>query len=104
MDKGVTVPQQLFQYASAGPGSATDIATATVWVDQVFVCNTTGGALTFTMADKAGTPVEVYTAKSIAANDVLGPVTFEPPLVCTDGININAAAGLDVRIQGRVRS
>ena len=93
------VPTQEFHYSSAGPGSATDIATKTVWISHVYANNTTGGALTISLADKASTPVEILTAKSIPANDFIH-LSFDPPLRANSGLNLNTPAGVDVKIQG----
>lgn len=49
------------------PTSATDLATKDCCIVQLVIQNPTAGALTFTMADKATSPLTVYNAKNLAA-------------------------------------
>lgn len=49
------------------PNSAADLSTTDTFLFQLSVTNGTGGALTITVADKQGTPVEALKATSIAA-------------------------------------
>lgn len=51
----------------AWPSASTDLATSTVFITQLTIRNPTAGTLTFTIADKAGSPLTVYNAHSLAA-------------------------------------
>ena len=83
------------------PSSATDIATKTVYVTKIRIHNRTGGALTISIDDRSGTPIEKYTAISIAANQISLEIMSDMPETFTDGITINASAtGLSVTIEG----
>ncbi len=97
---GQQSPDKRFEYRSAGPGTATDISTKTVYVQLVVLCNTSGGALTVSIKDRASTPIEFTTAKSVGANDTVVYGPFNPPMKMVDGINLNAPAGVDVQIYG----
>lgn len=98
-ERGHSVGTKPFVYKAVGPGSATDIATATVWVQQVVFANPTGGALTVSMKDRGGTAWELYNALSVAANTSF-VASFNPPLRFDSGINFNAGATMDVQIHG----
>ncbi len=83
------------------PSSATDITAKTTYVTKIRILNRTGGALTISIDDKSGTPIEKYTSISIAANQITLEVMATMPETFTDGITINASAtGLSVTIEG----
>lgn len=84
------------------PTSARDDATETVYVAKIRLANRTGGALTVTIKDKSTTPVEKYTAVSIAANTVSLELMSDWPETFVDGINVVASAtGISYTIEGR---
>lgn len=73
-----TLPPQQVEYGlyKAWPASATDLATKTCATTSFTIRNPTAGALTFTIADKAGSPVTIYNAHSLAAG---AEYTFRNP-------------------------
>lgn len=84
----------------------TDLSTATLWVDQIIVANTTAGALTITIQDKQSTPRALFTTVSIAANStyVVNLVTSDRDggLKFTSGISWRASgAGLVGSVRGK---
>ena len=68
-NSSVTLPSRLAERGifKAMPTSATDLATDDCALVQLIVENPTAGAITFTIADKAGSPLTVWNAKSVAA-------------------------------------
>jgi len=50
------------------PAVATDATTVNTWLNQIYVANTTAGALTFTVLDKASSPKTLIPTVSIPAN------------------------------------
>ena len=50
------------------PNTPTDVTTMDTWLFQVVLNNKTAGAVTVTITDNAGTPLDLLTAVSIAAN------------------------------------
>lgn len=97
---GIKYPDKLFEYKSEAPTVAADLATVTTYVHVIRFSNTTAGAITVTLIDKAGTPMEWYKTVSIAANSVSNE-RIASPLKFEDGINLVASgAGLDTYILG----
>ena len=52
----------------AVPTSPTALVSVDTWINTIWVSNTTGGALTFTVLDKAASPKTLIPTISIAAN------------------------------------
>lgn len=65
----LTLPSKIVKRGTweAMPTTAADISTKTCCVVQMIIQNPTAGALTFTITDKATSPLSVWTAKSLAA-------------------------------------
>lgn len=65
----LTLPSKIVKRGTweAMPTSATDLSTKDCCVVQMVIQNPTAGALTFTLVDKAASPLTVYSAKSLAA-------------------------------------
>lgn len=97
--KGHQLPDKPFRHKSAGTGSAADIATKDVYVQQIVCTNPTGGSLTFTLADKHTTPWEFANAQVVAINSAY-VAQFDPPILFKSGISLNAPTGMDVQIVG----
>ena len=53
---------------TAVPAVAADLTTTDTRLYQISICNTTAGALTFTLKDKQSSAKNILTAVSIAAN------------------------------------
>lgn len=70
--------QKQYTQKAVVPNSLTDLTTTDTMLHQILVANTTGSAVTFTLQDKAGTPIKRFAAVSIAANTTL-------MLVCPEG-------------------
>ena len=84
----------------AGTGTVSNGA-ATCWVDMITLANKTAGAITVTAADVRGTPLDLMTAVSIAANTTYvialpGGLRFEGGLTLAasadDSINVKFRA------------
>lgn len=101
--EGIRIPDKPLTYQQViGNASADDIATKDCWITRVRVSNPTAGALTVTLKDKRGTPLNHYGGVSIAANSVSNE-RIEPPLKCVGGADIQASgAGLVGDIAGFV--
>lgn len=71
------------------------------WVDEIDLANTTVGAVTFTITDSQGTPINGYKAQSLAANTSLA-VQWPGGRFFDGGMQINAAAAnsIDVHFRG----
>lgn len=54
----------------AVPSTPTNLTSTDTWVFQLVVSNTTAGALTLTISDRASSPLAIFTTVSIAANSV----------------------------------
>lgn len=91
-----TLPAKQVEYGlyKAWPASATDLATKTCAMTSMTVRNPTAGPLTFTVADKASSPLTIYNAHSLAAG---AEYTFRDDngVYFTDGVRVSASgAGL----------
>lgn len=69
---------------AVGTGSAEVVFDRDVYVSFIQLTNTTGGALTVTVADRQGTPVHLLSAVSIAANTTF--VIKMDPRWCPGGV------------------
>ncbi len=89
----VTLPSMLVEKGvfKAMPTTATDICTDTCAVTQLIVQNPTAGAITFTVADKASSPLTVWNAKSVGAG---GEYVFRASEGAwfTNGITVSSSA------------
>lgn len=80
------------------PSSPTDISTKDTYVFQISLTNGSGGALTFTLSDKQGTPIEGMKATSIANASTVS-FNWEEGLFCKGGVTWGASgAGLTGQI------
>lgn len=93
-------PHFITDTITAVPTSGTDLTTTDSRVWQISVCNTTAGALTFTMADKQGTPRYAIKAASIAANTTY-VVAWPEGIPFSGGINwTSSGSGLEASVIG----
>lgn len=76
---------------TAVPNAGTDLTAKDCIVYAVHVCNNTVGAVTFTLQDKQGTPLKLFSAYSIPANSFLN-VSFNEGIPCTGGLTWSASA------------
>jgi hypothetical protein len=82
----------------ATPTSSTVVASTDAYLKQVTVTNTTSGALTFTLSDRQGTPVDFISAVSFPGNSVTVipvPVPYWLPngfTVVASGAGLNYSA------------
>lgn len=88
----------------AVPAVAADVTTTDTVIYQISITNTTAGALTLTIKDKAGTPSELFEAVSIAANTTyVAAFPFGEHMV--GGVNwVASGVGLKARIFGYYRA
>lgn len=78
--------------AKAVPNAAlTDESTKTVYLKWLRIANTTGGALTFTVQDRQGTPKELFKTVSLAANSTVLITYNESSEKMTSGISWQAS-------------
>lgn len=71
------------------------------YISSIRLSNTSAGAITFTLADRQGTPLERYKDVSIAANSVSLEVLSrnDEPIKMVSGFTVDAsAAGLEATI------
>jgi hypothetical protein len=73
----------------AVPTSSTAVTSSDAYLKSITVTNTSTGALTFTLADRQGTPVSVMSAVSIGANTTY-VVTFPNLYWCPGGFTVQA--------------
>lgn len=86
---------------STVPNVATDVTTSRSYIKQISVANKTGGAVTFTVTDKASSAKTLVPTISIPANTLI--IMSWPDLVqMNGGISWSASAGtsLDAEIFG----
>lgn len=83
------------------PNTPTDVTTTDSVIFQITVANTTGGAVTFTVTDKATSPKTLLPTVSIAANTAYVAV-FPSGVWMTGGISwsASAASSLTAEIYG----
>jgi len=81
--------------------AAADLTTTDSVIYQIVVSNKTGGAVTFTVLDKASSPKSLLTATSIGANTTY-VIAFPEGVWMTGGIRwvASAAASLDCEVYG----
>lgn len=86
---------------SVVPNSATDVTTTDSYILQITVTNTTGGAVTFTVTDKASSAKTLVPAISIPANTLL-IMSWPDGVKMTGGISWTAgsATSLHAEIYG----
>lgn len=86
------------------PAVAADLTATTSMMWQIVICNTTAGAVTFTLKDKQATPRNILTAVSIAANTTY-IVSWPEGQYCEGGINwVASATGLEASVVGSKKS
>lgn len=86
----------------AVPTSATSATTVDTFLEQIYVSNTTAGALTLTVTDAAGT-AKIVPTFSVAANSSLS-INWPSLLFASGGVKWNASgAGLQAELFGYVR-
>lgn len=93
-------PNSLSESVTTVPAVAADLATtdATIW--QIMVCNTTAGAITFTVTDKQATPRYILPAVSIAGNTTY-IVSWPEGQYCDSGISwVASGVGLQASLVG----
>lgn len=83
----------------AGTGVAANGA-ATCWVDLLTLTNTTAGAITVTAADVRGTPLDLLTAVSVAANSTY-LISFPGGLRFEGGLTLAASADDSINVKFR---
>jgi len=94
----------LSEVITAVPSTPADLCATDAQIWQVSVCNTTAGALTFSLYDKQATPRYAVKAKSIAANDTV-IYAWPEGLFLSGGITWGASnTGLEVSIVGSYKS
>lgn len=76
----------------AVPTSTGTVTTNDAYLKTVTITNTTGGALTVTLADRQASPIAVLSAVSIAANTTY-VIVFPVPYWCASGFTIVASGG-----------
>ena len=82
----------------AVPTSTTVVAASDAYLKTVTVVNTTGGALTFTLSDRQGTPVALLAAVSVSANTTY-VISFPALYWCPSGFTV-AASGTGLNFYG----
>lgn len=86
------------------PAVAADLSTTDSLLWQIMVCNTTSGALTFTVTDKQATPRYILPAVSIAGNTTY-VISWPEGQFCDSGINwVASGAGLQASIVGSYKT
>jgi hypothetical protein len=73
------------------PTSATTVTSYDAYLKTVTIANTTGSAVTFTLADRQASPVAALSAVSIGANTTY-VVTFPNLYWCPGGFTVTAGA------------
>lgn len=82
----------------AVPAVATDLTTTDTYLYQLTVANVSAGALTFTLADKQPSPLELFKTTSITAGTVLVAV-WPQGLKLKGGLNWQASGvGLNAEV------
>jgi hypothetical protein len=96
-------PTSAFQIKpQAVPTAITAVTLYDAYLQTVTITNTTSGALTFTLADRQGTPVAVLSAISVAANTTY-VVVFPSFYWCPNGFTVIASgSGLNYYAAGRL--
>lgn len=84
-----STPQQI--KPQAVPTSSTPVVTVDAYLQTVTVTNTSGSAVSFTLADRQGSPVAVMAAVSIAANTTY-VIAFPSLYWCPSGFSVLASA------------
>lgn len=84
---------------SAGGGTAANAA-ATCWLDLLTLTNKTAGAITVTASDVRGTPLDLLTAVSIAANTTYA-IVFPGGLRFEGGLTLAASADDSINVKFR---
>ncbi len=74
---------------SVVPNSGTDLATKDSILYNIHVCNVTGSAATFTLADKQSVPRYVLNAYSVPANSYVS-IQFNEGLLMSGGVTWSA--------------
>lgn len=93
-------PDKEFRYQDSVPTSATDISEVDTYITVIRIANTTAGALTVTITDKADTPNNFYSSVSVPANGIVNE-RIADPLFFEGGINIDSSgSGLEASIMG----
>jgi hypothetical protein len=85
----------------AVPTSITAVTSFDAYLQTITITNTTAGALTFTLADRQGTPVAVMSAVSIAANTTY-VISFPSLYWCPSGFTV-LASGVGLNFYGAWR-
>lgn len=75
----------------AAPTSTTIVTSQDAYLKQVTVTNTTGSAVTFTLADRQSSPIAIVSALSVAANTTY-VISFPVPYWCPLGFTVVAGA------------
>lgn len=75
----------------AAPTSTTTVAFSDAYLKTITLVNTSGSAITFTLADRQASPVSVLASVSIAANTTY-VVTFPNLYWCPGGFTVAASA------------
>ena len=97
-------PNEFPEAISQVPDVAADLATKTAAIWQIFVCNTTSGALTFTVTDKQATPRYILPAVSIAGNTAY-VCSWPEGQPCSGGVSwVASGVGLEASIVGRYKN
>jgi hypothetical protein len=97
---GIGLPDKAYRHEAAVAAAPTVVTAVTTHLTKIRVVNTTAGAITFTMTNNEGSPVDKYTAVPIAANSILHE-HFEVPEKMTSGIKLSASgAGLLISLAG----
>lgn len=79
----------------AAPTSLAVVGAADAYIKEVSVTNTTGSAITFTLADRQGSPIAELSAISVPANGVY-VIVYVVPYWCPGGFTVIAGgAGLN---------
>lgn len=73
----------------AVPTSAQTVSTYDAYLKEVVIANTTASAITFTLADRQGTPIAVLSGVSVAANTTI-IVAFPNLYWCPGGFTVVA--------------
>lgn len=73
----------------AVPTSSTTVTSYDAYLKTVTVANTTASPITFTLADKQGSPVNVLSAVSVPANTT-SVITFPDLYWCPGGFTVQA--------------
>ena len=93
-------PNKLIRVITAVPSSPADLCSANAQIWQINICNTTAGALTFSIYDKQGTPRYALKAVSIAANTTY-IVAWPEGQFFSDGVSwVASGSGLEASIVG----